>query len=432
MAGKSFSAGRIIVLGLELFALILINVAGYYSLKTAESTNPLGTFAAREKELDAYPVFTGTVVELEASGAVDMIAADQDGDWSSSPEFKPVDSVEIGIESISTARVKVTGMSGSRWFTAGNSTYVYSNVSNQCGGVTITKGKRVTFAYDENDDGYYTRVKAVKESEYFSGIFSFVFIVPSVLILIFTIVIMHASAKKKEDNDLRHNGVIAASVVMIVLSALSIAGLFGIAGYIKAARKATTRIRAHAPVIYIYDDSGEYINVQLDLNGDLTCTYPEYVLDEGWTVKASPEGILTGIDGGTSRFLFWEADLDMDYDLRYGYCVKGCDTETFLDEALIMLGLNGTEASDFKAYWLPLMENNPYNIITFQTTAYTDAAGLILDHEPDVEIRVNMLWYASDEYVEIEPQELAGLNPALNERHGLVVSEWGGEMIHKP
>ena len=205
-------------------------------------------------------------------------------------------------------------------------------------------------------------------------------------------------------------------------AALSVLFVAGFYSYLKRARATRSTIRAHAPVIYIYDESDEYINLQLELNGELTCTYPEYDPEEGWTVNASPDGTMTDLNGDTYRFLFWEADLDMDYDLRYGYCVKGSDTEAFLEDALATLGLNETEASDFMGFWLPLMENNPY----------MDAAELVLDKEPDVEIRVNMLWYASDEFVDIEPQELNGLNPSLNERHGLVVSEWGGEVITKP
>ena len=104
-------------------------------------------------------------------------------------------------------------------------------------------------------------------------------------------------------------------------------------------------------------------------------------------------------------------------------------TEEFLNEALDELGLNETEASDFMSYWLPLMEGNEYNVITFQTTAYEDAAGLLVTPAPDVTVRINMLWYESSEYVEMEPQELEGMNPALNDREGFTLVEWGGEMI---
>ena len=85
------------------------------------------------------------------------------------------------------------------------------------------------------------------------------------------------------------------------------------------------------------------------------------------------------------------------------------------------LGLNRREANEFIVYWLPLMERNPYNIISFQGEAYTDAAELTVDPLPDTVIRVFMAWRASEEQVELASQEL--VSP---ERQGFTVVEWGG------
>ena len=70
------------------------------------------------------------------------------------------------------------------------------------------------------------------------------------------------------------------------------------------------------------------------------------------------------------------------------------------------------------------MENNPYNVISFQTDAYTDAAQLNVSPAPDSVIRVFMTWYASDEAVDVPAQELTA--PA---RTGFTAVEWGGQMI---
>jgi len=80
-------------------------------------------------------------------------------------------------------------------------------------------------------------------------------------------------------------------------------------------------------------------------------------------------------------------------------------------------------------YWLPKLENNPYNVISFQTTNYQDAFVLDVSPVPDTVIRINMAFYGTDEYVEMEPQDLASMNPSLEEREGLVLVEWGGENI---
>ncbi|MCR4702055.1 MAG: hypothetical protein K5665_00135 [Saccharofermentans sp.] len=71
------------------------------------------------------------------------------------------------------------------------------------------------------------------------------------------------------------------------------------------------------------------------------------------------------------------------------------------------------------------MESSEYNIITFQTDSYESAVSMDITPEPDTVIRVNMLWYPSNSYVDMEPQDLTSINPS--EREGFTVVEWGGE-----
>ena len=108
-----------------------------------------------------------------------------------------------------------------------------------------------------------------------------------------------------------------------------------------------------------------------------------------------------------------------------GFCVKGEDTAAFLEEALAKLGLNRAEANEFIVYWLPLMERNPYNIISFQTEAYTDSARLQIEPKPDTLIRVFMVWKAVDSFTELPKQELTAPN-----RTGFTVLEWGGTELN--
>lgn len=42
------------------------------------------------------------------------------------------------------------------------------------------------------------------------------------------------------------------------------------------------------PVAYLYPQTETEITVQLDYDGELTCTYPAY--EDGWTVSARPTG----------------------------------------------------------------------------------------------------------------------------------------------
>ena len=178
----------------------------------------------------------------------------------------------------------------------------------------------------------------------------------------------------------------------------------------------------YKPVIYLYPTEKTEVTVKLDYHGQLTCTYPAY--NDGWTVTASPDGILTNANGQAYNYLYWEGETYTQYDLSKGFCVKGEDTAAFLEDALAKLGLNRREANEFIVFWLPLMQENPYNIISFQKDVYTESAKLTVTPTPDTVIRVFMAYKSADNYVEIEAQELTA--PA---REGFTVIEWGGTEV---
>ena len=180
--------------------------------------------------------------------------------------------------------------------------------------------------------------------------------------------------------------------------------------------------KVRKPVIYLYPEETTEVSVLLDFNGELTTTYPAY--DNGWRVVAEPDGTLFDENGREYYCLYWEGESDIDFDMSEGFCVKGSETAAFLEEALAKLGLTRREANEFIVYWLPLMEGNEYNVISFQTDAYTENAKLIIDPQPDTLIRVFMAWYGSGKPVEIPEQSLAA-----PERTGFTVVEWGGSEI---
>ena len=176
---------------------------------------------------------------------------------------------------------------------------------------------------------------------------------------------------------------------------------------------------AKKPVIYLYPEQKQEVSVWLDYDGELTCTYPEY--KDGWTVTAEPDGRLTDRTGTEYNYLYWEGTSDWEYDFSEGFCVAGKDSAEFLEGALAELGLTRREANEFIVYWLPRLEANAYNLISFQTEAYTEHAGLVIEPEPDTVIRVFMAYQPTDSRQEIPEQELDA--PA---RTGFTVVEWGG------
>lgn len=176
------------------------------------------------------------------------------------------------------------------------------------------------------------------------------------------------------------------------------------------------------PVIYLYPEEITDVSVSLALDGDLTCTYPTY--SGGWHVTAHPNGTLTDSSGQTYNYLYWEGSGATDYDFSSGYCVKGSETATFLEEILAQIGLTRREANEFIVYWLPQMESNAYNLISFQSDVYTEHAQLHIDPAPDSLLRVFMAWKPVKQVVAIDPQVF----PTFT-RSGFTAVEWGGAKV---
>ena len=187
-----------------------------------------------------------------------------------------------------------------------------------------------------------------------------------------------------------------------------------------------TIIVPEKPVIYLYPEEETVISVKLDYKGDLTCTYPHYQDGKGWEdLTVSPDGTIRK-DGREYYCLYWEGRGMADYDFSRGFCVKGEDSAAFLEAVLPQLGLTPREANEFIIYWLPRLEANPYNVISFQQDAYTETAPLEVSPTPDSMLRVFMAFYGCDSYVEMAPQEFEEFY-----RVGFTVVEWGGAEVNK-
>lgn len=206
----------------------------------------------------------------------------------------------------------------------------------------------------------------------------------------------------------------------IVYAALAAIGIFVVLIFIvQLSGEMESSMSNEKPVIYLYPEQGEEVSVRLDYDGKLTCTYPEY--DNGWHVTAAPDGRITDENGQEYNYLYWEGETEQEYDFSEGFCAAGEDTAEFLEDALDRLGLTRREANEFIVYWLPRMEQNEYNLISFQSEAYTDHARLSIQPEPDTVIRVFMAYKPVENEQEIPEQTLAA-----PERSGFAVVEWGG------
>lgn len=179
------------------------------------------------------------------------------------------------------------------------------------------------------------------------------------------------------------------------------------------------------PIIYLYPEKEMDINVKLGYKEKILISYPNY--SDGWNVTAYPNGNL--IDKNTNKelySLFWEGINTISSDIKEeGFIVSGDDIERFLEEKLLILGLNDREKEEFIIFWLPKLKPNKYNYIRFETIEeQNENMPLIITPKPDTLIRVNMEFKKVNKKINIREQKLKKI-----ERNGFTVVEWGGTIL---
>jgi len=184
---------------------------------------------------------------------------------------------------------------------------------------------------------------------------------------------------------------------------------------------------AMKPIVYLYPETTINVKVELGYPQNTTHTYPKY--NAPWQVQAKPNGNLTDLKTGRHYYaLYWEGkNIVSTQNPSEGFVIKGENTISFLEEKLDQLGLTEREAEEFIVYWLPKLENAPYNFIRFQSLEEQNKnMPLIITPNPTTLIRVMMEYSNLNKPIEIKEQVL----PPKPERIGFTVVEWGGTEIH--
>ncbi|MBI4991398.1 hypothetical protein HZB96_04880 [Candidatus Gottesmanbacteria bacterium] len=127
------------------------------------------------------------------------------------------------------------------------------------------------------------------------------------------------------------------------------------------------------PAVYLYPEKETEVNVKVNPQGKLTGSIPEYDPQNGWNVKAYPNGrIKTNTPRGwqaerseamtppmveeserTYPYLFYEADLKEGYKPQEGWVVEKESIKYQVSSIMQKIGFNTKEISDFLDYWLP-------------------------------------------------------------------------------
>ena len=189
-----------------------------------------------------------------------------------------------------------------------------------------------------------------------------------------------------------------------------------------------SKVLDEKPVIYLYGYDNTDVTISLSVNGSLTMTYPvpssQAPGTATWKIKGVSDGNISTMDGNKYRYLFWEGESGADYSFEKGFCIPGGSTVSFLETKLKSLGLSAQETEDFVTYWGPRMKDNPYNVISFQTKTYTEAARLTVNPKPDTTLRIFMAWHPSNTNINIPAQTFR-----IPARKGKILVEWGGAEI---
>lgn len=181
------------------------------------------------------------------------------------------------------------------------------------------------------------------------------------------------------------------------------------------------------PVIYLYPEKEQEINVELDVRGNISFSYPVY--KNNWLVTAKPNGEISH-KNKTYDYLFWEGihtNLMSAKDFETGFVIEGNKTIEFLENSLIKMGLNASEKNDFITYWGPKMVGNNYNFIHFKFNEDygKDVAGIKVTPKPDKMLRMFMVFTPLKEFKVVQEQEINTFK-----REGFTVIEWGGSKIN--
>jgi len=175
------------------------------------------------------------------------------------------------------------------------------------------------------------------------------------------------------------------------------------------------------PALYLYPKEKTSLSVKLNPSGKLTYTNPVY--GDGWnSVTAYSDGKLF-YEGRTYPYLYYEAEIEKIRTPKEGWVVRREELGRFFDKILPSLGLNRTEADEFKAYWIPVLGKAPYYFVGLIPQEEIERIEPIsFSQKPDTFIRVRLFFEPLQARVPVPEPEIAPIPP----RQGFTAVDWGG------
>ena len=190
------------------------------------------------------------------------------------------------------------------------------------------------------------------------------------------------------------------------------------------------QIMKRKPVIYLYSEVDQHVQLKIDPLGEFTFTYPTY--KNGWNVEIKNNELV--VDSKKYPYLFWEATSpDLNYNFNpqsiEGSIVETSDLTSFFENSLAELGLNQTEMTDFITYWVPALSGKSHCFIQFVIDEAYENKIAALKMEPQAESSRRIFIIASELDgdnigIDVQPQQFESF-----ERNGLTIVEWGGAIV---
>lgn len=179
------------------------------------------------------------------------------------------------------------------------------------------------------------------------------------------------------------------------------------------------------PVIYLYPESPTYVDVTLQLSGEITRSIPTYTKN-GWRhVLAQPSGTLT-YNGGTYSELFYESNVPNFIAPTTGIIIEKNQLQAKLGDIVTKLGLLPNERDEFLAYWVPKLEtlDGPYIFFSiFPKVNKEQFDNVLITPQPKTRIEFLAYFKPMQQMTNITPLKLPATPP---KRLGFTEVEWGG------
>lgn len=176
--------------------------------------------------------------------------------------------------------------------------------------------------------------------------------------------------------------------------------------------------------VYLYPDE-EVVKsmIELDfLNGEIGESYPTY--KNNWELYFENEKMNDAKTGYEIDRIVYNGTIGELPEIKEGFVVPGSEAEEFLYNTLKEYGFSDSELSNFLFQWLPYLEVNEYNLISFRNDWFGDEVAMRVYPTPDSIFRLLMVYQPLDERISIPKQEIVPFK-----RNGFTVIEMAGVEI---